>query len=58
MDCRLHYRKQKEQERYFFVPKREENKPATDLSPKNIKKAEEAVRIENPVDSFYMNSGR
>ena len=39
MDCRFHYKKQKEEERYFFIPKREENKPAKDLSPKAVKKA-------------------
>ena len=58
MDCRFHYKKQHEEERYFFRPKREENKPSTDLSPKAVKKAAENVEKKHEIDSFYMNSGR
>ena len=59
MDCRLHYKKEKQEERYYFKPTRSENKPATDLSPKAVKKAEEfADKKQGPIDSFYMNSGR
>lgn len=58
MDCRVHYKKEKEEERFYFILKREENKPATELSPKAVKKAEDTVRISKTIDSFFMNSGR
>jgi len=59
MDCRFHYKKQKPAEREFFMPSRQENKPATDLSPRAVKKSEDFIRKKTgPIDSFYMNSGR
>lgn len=59
MDCRFHYKKQREdEERYYFIHQREENKPATDLSPKNIKKSADYVKKGTTIDTFYMNSGR
>ena len=39
LDFRFHYKTQKQTERSFFDPVRPENKPATDLSPKAVKKS-------------------
>lgn len=59
MDCRFHYKRQPQEERTFFVTARPENKPATDLSPKAVKQAEDYAKKRNgPIDSYYMNSGR
>lgn len=59
MDCRFHHKKQKQTEREFFVSARPENKPATDLSPRAVKRSEDFVQKKaGPIDSFYMNSGR
>lgn len=40
MDCRLHYKKQKQDERQYYTTKRPENIAATDLSPKAVKASE------------------
>lgn len=59
MDCRFHYKRQKDEEgKKFFDSVRPENKPSTDLSPEAVERAMQTVRVTPRVDSFFMNSGR
>lgn len=59
--CIFNLKKQNDmKQRYFFVPKREEDKPATDLNPEHVAKS---FSVANPYKTskilhFYKVNGR